>query len=86
MTKQAPNRVRELRKNARLTQQELADKLGVMRKTVSNWETGSCLISPKHANSLATFFNVSLGYLLGVISDDKARSDFSHYVVYSTRK
>lgn len=86
MEKQVQHRVRELRKKARLTQQELADELGVMRKTISNWETGSCRISPKHANALATFFNVSLGYLLGVISDKTARSDFSHYVAYSTKQ
>lgn len=86
MENQVQHRVRELRKKARLTQQELADELGVMRKTISNWETGLCRISPKHANSLATFFGVSLGYLLGIITDETARSDFSHYVVYSMKK
>ena len=32
--------IRKLRKDKNLTQQELADKLGVSDKTISKWETG----------------------------------------------
>lgn len=33
-------RVRELRIRQNLTQQQLADKIFVARKTISNWEAG----------------------------------------------
>lgn len=82
MTKPIQNRVKELRKQAGLTQQELADQLGVIRKTISNWERGTNRISPEHTENLARFFQVSVGYLLGVSSDRKVSSDLGHYVAY----
>ena len=33
----------ELRKEKKITQEQLAEKLGVARRTVSRWETGSNL-------------------------------------------
>ena len=35
--------IRELRKEQELTQEELAEKFNVARRTVSRWETGSSL-------------------------------------------
>ena len=32
-----------LRKDAGMTQQETADRLGVSNKTISKWETGTCM-------------------------------------------
>jgi putative transcriptional regulator len=39
-TSTAPPLVRELRKRARLTQQEFASRLGVPVETIRNWEQG----------------------------------------------
>ena len=36
-------RIKSLREAANLTQVQLADKLGVLSTTVSNWETGAKL-------------------------------------------
>lgn len=83
MTKRGSDRLKELRKQAGLTQEELSQKIGVIRKTVSNWERGFTRISPYYAEQLANYFQVSIGYLLGV-SDDKqgSSSDLSCWIAY----
>lgn len=36
----SPNEIQELRKRLGLTQRELAERLGVCKQSVCNWETG----------------------------------------------
>ncbi|CIV16789.1 transcriptional regulator [Streptococcus pneumoniae] len=69
MSKQTQNRIRELRKKARLSQQALADRIGVFRNTISNWETGYSQISLENAKNVAEYFGVTIDYLLGSESD-----------------
>ena len=69
MRKQTQNRIRELRKKSRLSQQALADQIGVFRNTISNWETGYSQISLKNAQNVAEYFGVTIDYLLGSESD-----------------
>ena len=69
MRKQTQNRIRELRKKARLSQQTLADQIGVFRNTISNWETGYSQISLENAKNVAEYFWVNIDYLLGSESD-----------------
>lgn len=69
MRKQTQNRIRDLRKKARLSQQALADQIGVFRNTISNWETGYSQISLENAKNVAEYFGVSIDYLLGSESD-----------------
>lgn len=69
MRKQTQNRIRELRKKSRLSQQALADQIGVFRNTISNWETGYSQISLENAKNVAEYFGVSIDYLLGSESD-----------------
>ena len=65
MRKQTQNRIRELRKKSRLSQQALADQIGVFRNTISNWETGYSQISLENAKNVAEYFGVTIDYLLG---------------------
>lgn len=65
MRKQTQNRIRELRKKSRLSQQALADQIGVFRNTISNWETGYSQISLENAKKVAEYFGVTIDYLLG---------------------
>lgn len=65
MTQRSQNRVKELRKKSDLSQEQLADQLGVYRNTISNWERGYSRISLTNAENLAQFFQVSIDYLLG---------------------
>lgn len=69
MSKQTQNRIRELRKKGRLSQQTLADQLGVFRNTISNWETGYSQISLENAKKVAEYFGVTIEYLLGSESE-----------------
>lgn len=69
MRKQTQNRIRELRKKARLSQQTLADQIGVFRNTISNWETGYSQISLENAKNVAEYFGVTIDYLLGSEAD-----------------
>lgn len=84
MNEKTPNRVKQLRKEYGLTQEKLAEKIGVMRKTVSNWERGSNCMNPKHTEILAAFFKVSVSYLLGFGSEE-AESDLKNYITYQNR-
>lgn len=69
MRKQTQNRIRELRKKSMLSQQVLADQIGVFRNTISNWETGYSQISLENAKNVAEYFGVTIDYLLGSESD-----------------
>ena len=54
----------ELRKNARLTQAELAEKLNYSDKSVSKWERGEALPDLKVLTRLAELFGVSVDYFV----------------------
>ncbi|MCP1638310.1 transcriptional regulator with XRE-family HTH domain [Streptococcus gallinaceus] len=58
-------RLKELRKQKGLTQDELAREIGVSKITVLRWEKGDRQIKPDKAQMLADFFGVHIGYLLG---------------------
>lgn len=58
-------RLRELRKNLRLTQQELADQLHVAQTTIANYEKGTRLPDLEKLAQLSVLFRVSVDYLLG---------------------
>ncbi|MCH5385349.1 XRE family transcriptional regulator [Limosilactobacillus reuteri] len=47
-----------LRKGAGLTQSELAQKIGVTIQTISRWENGMSIPSPKRIKQMADLFNV----------------------------
>ena len=57
-------RLKELRLNKNLTQQQLGKLLSVSGQTILNWENDITYPSVKKLIELATFFNVSIDYLL----------------------
>ena len=50
--------LRGLRVGAGMTQQELADKLGETHISVSRWDTGKSIPSPKYIKEMADMFGV----------------------------
>ena len=63
------NRLKELRKQKKLTIVELAEKIGVTKLTILNWEHGTHEIKGSNAKKLSEYFNVSIPYLLGYDTD-----------------
>lgn len=56
--------IKELRKEQKLTQEELAEKFDVARRTVSRWETGSNMPDLDILIEMADFFDVDLREIL----------------------
>lgn len=70
MTNDIGNKLQTLRKGRKLSQQELADKMGVSRATVSNYEVGRRAPHLSELKRFAEFYGVGLDYF-GVASTDE---------------
>lgn len=57
--------IRDLRKQRKISQTELAKILHVSQQTVTAWGTGKAEPSSSAISSLADYFNVTTDYLLG---------------------
>lgn len=62
-------RLKELRRDADLTQEELAARLGIDRATLASWETGRRQPDLDMAAKIADYFRVNVDYLLGRTDD-----------------
>ncbi|MCI8602323.1 MAG: helix-turn-helix transcriptional regulator [Oscillospiraceae bacterium] len=68
-------RLRQLREENRLTQSELAKRLGITRSSVNAWEMGISVPSTQYIVELAMLYRVSTDYLLG--QDKRVTLDIS---------
>ena len=59
------NRLKQLRKEKGLTQNQLAEEISVHYRTLQNWENNKGQIKPNKIQQLADYFEVSDAYLLG---------------------
>ena len=60
----------KLRKENKLSQEELSEKVGVTRQTISNWELGETSPTPEQLKILSKTFNISIDKLLDNNIDD----------------
>ena len=58
-------RIQSLRKRSGLSQEQLAEAIGVSRQAVSRWETGAALPDAMNVLALSRLFGVTADYLLG---------------------
>lgn len=65
------NRLYELRKQNNLSQEELANKLGISREAISRWERAESSPSTDNLIALSELYNISLDELVGKDSIDK---------------
>lgn len=56
--------IAELRKEQKLTQEQLGEKIGVTNKTVSRWENGNYLPPADMLLSISQLFNISVNEIL----------------------
>ena len=76
-------KLRDLRKQKTMSQEELANKLDISRQSVSKWESGLSMPDLENVIKLSELFEVSLDYLL---KDRKSDSEFNYYTVDTKEK
>ncbi|EQC82927.1 zinc finger/helix-turn-helix protein, YgiT family [Lactococcus cremoris] len=67
-------RIKELRLSKDMTMEELGNKLGKTKSTISTWEKGSRSPKMGELEDIASFFNVSINYLLGLSDTDNKKT------------
>lgn len=66
LSKGAGERVRNLRKEDKMTQEELALACGLSRPQITNIEIGNCRMTIDTLLILCSVFNVTSDYILGI--------------------
>lgn len=69
--KVSANRLKDFRKENKLSQQKLADILNIDRTTLSHFERGRNIISTPFLYQICSKYNISADYLLGKIEAPK---------------
>lgn len=64
------NNLKLLRKQKKLTQQELSEAVSIPKRTIQRLENSESQIKPKKAQLLADYFGVEVSYLLGCDTDN----------------
>ena len=67
--------IKKLRMNKGMSQVQLAEKLNVIKQSVSNWENEYIMPSVDMLIKIANFFNVSTDYLLGLSEKHTLNTD-----------
>lgn len=82
MTIYISENIKQLRREKGLTQEKLADYLGVTFQSISNWERGESLPDISMLPEIAGFFNISVDSLLGMnkaLKEKKIKEYLSFY-------
>ncbi len=62
-----PQRIKELREQAHLSQMGLANATGISQSSIARWELGKAEPSASNIITLSEFFGESADYILGLI-------------------
>ena len=74
-------RIQEARQKANLTQEQSAEKLGVSRQTISNWENEKTYPDIISVVKMSDIYDISLDHLL---KEEKTMSNYLNYLEKST--
>lgn len=80
------NRLKSLREENGLTQEELAKKLSVSKSAISYYENGKRIPTVDNFHKLASILNVSFDYLVGNDYFEIADDDVSSYGMYMAKE
>lgn len=69
------NNLREVRKQRGITQEELAERLGVSRQAISKWESDSGYPETEKLIAISRELNISLDYLLNDVSNTEEKQE-----------
>lgn len=72
------NKIKYLRNDKQLTQNQLANILNVTQDSISLWERGKRIPDTQYIYFLAKFFNVSSDYLLGLEDENENENNLNN--------
>ena len=70
------NRIVQLRKQLLLSQEDIADQIGVSRQSISKWETDACAPDAYNLIALAKVLNTSVEYIVSGSSSAETKETF----------
>jgi repressor LexA len=79
-------KLKQLRKENKLTQAELAYRLGVTQQTIAKWEAGRAMPEPETIARIAGFFGVTTDHLLDLTDILNATAPVSRVRIIGTVK
>lgn len=71
--KKMGKKLKELRSNLKLSQQQFADKCSISKSTYGNYEVGRYLINTINIYTICKTFNISMDYLVGRNNNEKIK-------------
>ena len=80
------DKIIKLRRAQGLSQEELAERLGISRQAVSKWESGQSMPDIDKIVLLSEFFGVTTDYLLKDLKDDSFEPECSNDDVFSEKE
>lgn len=82
------NKIAEIRKQANMTQKDLAEKLNVSDKVISKWETGKSLPDVESMMRLSNVLGISISELYSCIekTDAKNTEEYNEEIIWQYKK
>ncbi|WP_148888768.1 helix-turn-helix domain-containing protein [Streptococcus cristatus] len=79
-------RLKESRKQARLTQVEIAEKLGISQPAYASWERGTKKPTQENLVKLAQVLNVTIDYLVGNSEEEMTNKELEDIEILFRKK
>lgn len=78
------SRIKQLRQEEGLTQSEFGDRFGIVKSTVSLYESGKSNPNDQLKSQICEYYDISMDYLLG-LTDERTKLSFQNVRTFSSR-